>query len=470
MEDYGRRPERRVFHVDSECYVVYVGRTPSDYRPFVRIGNSKELPENVKSLINSIVVSDAFPGSPLVEQHNLDLRRSSDFRYVGDPKTVDRFKSFLQHREIPAEGYQTVADESPDDSGAYVYFYEDANIRLKMDHRAVFDLAKRAKEDLHYSERVEQISHALRRDPVRTGPDSLQGLGCMVAGGEVYLFQNGATAAVGPHSEYYRDLALAGVDPDTLHLVITEDPGEGLVRLFKRAARTSKSILVAGSNADALRNLIDLFTAAKPHVLKADMATAPVGKWLKAGDFRLRRGAGENEEDVGIEYGGVRLSLFPATAKPSSTSTIVGAAVNKARRTLIVSRYGNNDEIPLREGVPYRMQSGIPDMQELLEASLNFTQFVDSGLMTESERQGLTLLRDAFAVVGEASEFKKAFAELPAGLMSPRNDPQSLFPVYLKNAVVVAGAGIDSGAHMASYRKLSELLNERVAAAPELAS
>jgi len=226
MEDYGRRPERRVFHVDSECYVVYVGRTPSDYRPFVRIGNSKELPENVKSLINSIVVSDTFPGSPLVEQHNLDLRRSSDFRYVGDPRTVDRFKSFLQHREIPAEGYQTVADESPDDSGAYVYFYEDANIRLKMDHRAVFDLAKRAKEDLHYSERVEQISHALRRDPVRTGPDSLQGLGCIVAGDEVYLFQNGATAAAGPHSEYYRDLALAGVDPDTLHLIITEEPGD----------------------------------------------------------------------------------------------------------------------------------------------------------------------------------------------------------------------------------------------------
>jgi len=467
MEDYGRRPERRVFHIDSECYMVYVGRTPTDYRPFVRIGNSRELPDNVKSLINSIVVSDTFPGSPLVEQHNLDLRRSSDFRYVGDPKTVDRFKSFLQHREIPAEGYQTVADESPDDTGAYVYFYEDANIRLKMDHRAVFDLAKRAKEDLHYSEGVEQVSHALRRDPVRIGEDALHGLGCVVAGGEVYLFQDGATVAVGLHGEYFRNLAAAGIDPDTVQTVIAEQPGEGLVRLFKRAARTSKSILVAGSNGSDLRNLMDLFSAAQPHVLQAEFASTPSGKWLKAGELRLRRGAGENEEELSLEYGGARISLFAADAEPNSTNKIVGAAVDKGRRTLVVSRHGERDEIPLPEGVPHRIQSGIPDMPELLEQCLNFSSFADSGLMTESERQGLALLREAFDVVGKAQEFKRAYAELPAGLMSPRNDPQSIFPFYLKNAAVLAGAGIDSGTHVASYRKLSELLNERLTAAPE---
>lgn len=467
MEDYGRRPERRVFHIDSECYVVYVGRTPADYRPFVRIGNSRELPENVKSLINSIVVSDTFPGSPLVEQHNLDLRRSSDFRYVGDPKTVDRFKSFLQHREIPAEGYQTVADESPDDAGAYVYFYDDANVRLKMDHRSVFDLAKRAKEDLHYSERVEQISHALRRDPVRMGAEALHGLGCVAAGGEVYLFQDGAAVAGGLHGEYFRDLAEAGIDPDTVQLLIAEEPGEGLVRLFKRAARTTKSILVAGSNGKDLRNLMELFSAATPHVLKAEFAATPLGKWLKVGDFRLRRGADENEEEVSIEHSGARLSLFAANAEPNSTSKIVGAAVDRARGSLVVSRHGEKAEIPLREGIPYRIQSGIPDLQDLLDEALGFSDFADSGLMTESERQGLALLREAFDVVGKAAEFKRAFAELPAGLMSPRNDPQSLFPFYLKNAAVVAGAGIDSGAHVASYRKLSELLNERSSGAPE---
>ena len=470
MEDYGRRPERRVFHIDSECYVVYVGRTPADYRPFVRIGNSRELPENLKSLINSIVVSDTFPGSPLVEQHNLDLRRSSDFRYVGDPKTVDRFKSFLQHREIPSEGYQTVADESPDDAGAYVYFYEDANVRLKMDHRAVFDLAKRAKEDLHYSERVEQISHALRRDPARMGAEALHGLGCVAVGGEVYLFQEGSAVAVGLHGEYFRDLAESGVDPDTVQLLIAEEPGEGLVRLFKRAARTSKSILVAGSNGKDLRNLMDLFSAAKPHVLKAEFAATPLGKWLKVGDVRLRRGAGENEEEVSIEYEGARLSLFAANAEPNSTSKIVGAAVDRSRGSLVVSRHGEKAEIPLRDGIPYRIQSGIPELQDLLDEALNFSDFADSGLMTESERQGLALLREAFDVVGKAAEFKRAFAELPAGLMSPRNDPQSLFPFYLKNAAVVAGAGIDSGAHVASYRKLSELLNERSSGAPEPAS
>ncbi len=467
MEDYGRRPERRGFHIDSECYMVYVGRTPTDYRPFVRIGNSRELPENVKSLINSIVVSDTFPGSPLVEQHNLDLRRSSDFRYVGDPKTVDRFKSFLQHREIPAEGYQTVADESPDDTGAYVYFYEDANIRLKMDHRAVFDLAKRAKEDLHYSEAVEQVSHALRRDPVRIGADELQGLGCVVASGEVYLFQDGATVVTGLNREYFRNLAEVGVDPDTVQTVIAEYPDEGLVRLFKRAARTSKSILVAGSNGSDLRNLIELFSAAQPHALQAEFASTPSGKWLKAGELRLRRGAGENEEELSLEYGGARISLFAAHAEPNSTNKIVGAAVDRARNTLVVSRHGERTEIPLTEGVPHRIQSGIPDMQELLEESLTFSSFADSGLMTESERQGLALLREAFDVVGKAQEFKRAYAELPAGLMTPRNDPQSLFPFYLKNAAVVAGAGIDSGMHVASYRKLSELLDERLSAAPE---
>ena len=44
LELFDQNPQSRIFHVDSECYVVYLGSHWDDYRPFLRLGTSTALP------------------------------------------------------------------------------------------------------------------------------------------------------------------------------------------------------------------------------------------------------------------------------------------------------------------------------------------------------------------------------------------------------------------------------------------
>ena len=82
--DFGGDPRRRVFHIDTECYVVYVGSEPTDYKPFIRIGNSENLPKEVKDIVHSVVVTDNFTGNPIVERTNMNVENLSEPKYVGE--------------------------------------------------------------------------------------------------------------------------------------------------------------------------------------------------------------------------------------------------------------------------------------------------------------------------------------------------------------------------------------------------
>ena len=67
-EIFDQNPSSRVFHVDQECYVLYLGAHWDDYKPFLRLGTSVHLPVGLPPIVSTIVVPDVLTGSPLDEK------------------------------------------------------------------------------------------------------------------------------------------------------------------------------------------------------------------------------------------------------------------------------------------------------------------------------------------------------------------------------------------------------------------
>ena len=71
LNDYNERPETRVFRLDTECYIIYLGENGTDYKPFLRIGNTQDLPQTVIANTQNIIITDRLTGNPALETANI---------------------------------------------------------------------------------------------------------------------------------------------------------------------------------------------------------------------------------------------------------------------------------------------------------------------------------------------------------------------------------------------------------------
>ena len=159
----------RIFHVDTECYIIYVGNNPTDYRPFLRLGNSRFMPDRIKSSVSAVIITDSLTGNQLIELENLQIPLTGETRYVGDPDAVARLKQFLEDNAIPSEPYadNDRDDTPPEKNGAFVYFYKNGNIQVFHDTERLFDLQEREKADGHFVYRAEKAVQAVKANPFR---------------------------------------------------------------------------------------------------------------------------------------------------------------------------------------------------------------------------------------------------------------------------------------------------------------
>ncbi len=160
MADQDRtQTHSRVYHVDRECYIVYVGSQSHRYRPFLRIGTSARLPAQIKRHIGSVVISDRLTGDPSEEHDCLEKPVSHNMHYVGTRDLVAAVKQYLHEKSIQAISLDE-SKKAIEHAGTYVVFYDDGNFRLFMDGHRLFDLEEREQADQHgvtILRRLEQI-------------------------------------------------------------------------------------------------------------------------------------------------------------------------------------------------------------------------------------------------------------------------------------------------------------------------
>ncbi|SIQ75854.1 hypothetical protein SAMN05920897_11474 [Alkalispirochaeta americana] len=138
----------RLFRVDEECYVVYMGSQGYGVRPFLRIGTSSFLPEQIKRHIGSVVLTDHLTGDIFLEEGCLDPHAPGRARYVGSPALVEAVKAFVHKEQISSQPLESVSHEAPA-KGGQVILYEDGSLRLFLDGHRLFDLKEQERSDRH---------------------------------------------------------------------------------------------------------------------------------------------------------------------------------------------------------------------------------------------------------------------------------------------------------------------------------
>lgn len=367
--DYSVRPERRVFHLDSECYIIYLGKDLDDYKPFLRIGNTGQLPESVKALIYPIIVTDMLTGSPILERDNLSSIVGDEFQYIGDPATVERYKQFLRHQEFPSQAFEQTASDEMADMGCFVYFYHDGNVRVTFDKAPVFNLRRREEQDRHYLQRAKTIKNHLLRNPLRYPQREFQRTGFFVLQGHTYVFSRGSVGAFDIPDDYFARFAVAGIDPDRVTTVYAPDVSEGLIRLFKRVRSKDGRVHVLTDNPAAVQNLVELFRVEQQLQLKSEVVKLHPDRFTHALDLRFRK----TGRTFVAESDALPLSLV---MDESLGAVVRGSlAVSAQKRGWLFGAPSGVQRGSLLEGVPHIVIKGAPplsaaDVQRYLPAKL----------------------------------------------------------------------------------------------------
>ncbi len=387
------RPEQRVFHIDNECYIVYLGRHPNDYKPFLRIGNSPNLDQEIKSLVYSVVVTDNLTGNPSDEAVAISEVPNDEFRYIGDPETVETFKSFLKHQEIPTGKYQTNGADPGNERGVYVYFYDDGNLKLRFETKPIFDLETREERDRHFPQRCKEIKNSFLKNPLRQDKRALEKPGFFVVGGSVYLFDRSNALAFSLAEDTFVELASRGIDPDAVTTVVHGDGDLALERWLKRLRQKNSRGKVLTDNSEAVRGLMDLFRKLPTRPARVEQIKFDAGGSQSFFGLTVHRVAGGYTVDA---HNGVVLALGSAEASPAQGGGDV-LRLDGAARGWKRESGKQQDSGALIEAVPYRLRTEAPAVDEkalntfLPERPGDFT-----GVFADEQVQVLEQVRRAF--------------------------------------------------------------------------
>ncbi|MCK5735667.1 MAG: hypothetical protein KAH21_04270, partial [Spirochaetaceae bacterium] len=257
-------PESRIFRIGRECYIVYLGKERDDFRPFLRIGNSRDIPDDVHEVLSTIVVTDDHVGNPLLE---ILLAPKFHGRYLGDTGVVATIRRFFKSFDLPTDDVTDYRKVKDGERRHMVWFYSSGNIHLRYDDRVIFDLDKREKEDRHFVRLYEEAKKEFLRNPLRYIRQDFSGQGVVLSKGNGFWYEAGEFLSFAAHPGFVAKLMGDGVDPDFISASaynLTSDQMDShdaavYVGFIKRMRQRRKQLRVITSDPGLQRKLKLLF-------------------------------------------------------------------------------------------------------------------------------------------------------------------------------------------------------------------
>jgi hypothetical protein len=448
------RPDERIFRLDDECYIVYIGKDREDYKPFLRIGTTDELPEEIRSLVFSVVVADTFPGSPLQERENFSKLVGTETRYVGDPETVKRYKKFLRHSELPAGAFEDNGLEKMEEAGVFVYFYDDGNIRIRLDNRELLDLKKREERDVHYSKKCRQIREQWNKNPYKVTQKELSPPGFFTVAGAGYVFAKNEITALSLPADHFAHLAGVGIDPDRITSAFVRDTNEGLLRLFKRARERSASVRILTTNPPNIKATVDLFQAPGSLKVDADVTKLSESRGTNLGEFKFSlAGSG----GISASPSELPISLYFGSGKGSQGALAIDT---QKRRWHLNAKDGGSG--PLLEGTPYTIFPVDSEDATTLYGSYFPRNVADvQDLLESHEATAIRYLKDAFDQAFAEADASGSVKSFRNAAKQASSEATGLYSVLISNATQIARIGVaerDEGAGKAELKKIYDAL------------
>ena len=269
-------PESRIFRIGRECYVVYLGRERDDVKPFLRIGSTWDIPDEVHEAVSTTVITDDHLGSPLLE---ILAARKFKGRYLGDTAVVETMERFFKSFNLPTDELTDYSSFRDGEGRHMVWFFSSGNIHLRYEDRVIFDLHLREKEDDHFVTLFDKAKAEFIRNPLRFIRGDFSGPGIILTGADALWFQDGELLSLEARSGFFPRLMEAGIDPDMITASaydLREDEMESreaavFVGFLKRKRQRRKALKLFTSAPELARRLRLLFPAVgeTPAVLEA---------------------------------------------------------------------------------------------------------------------------------------------------------------------------------------------------------
>ncbi|HUT66054.1 MAG TPA: hypothetical protein VMZ05_07895 [Spirochaetota bacterium] len=424
MENQQVEIDNRVFHIDDECYIVYVGTDRDDYKPFLRIGNSSKLTQKIISHVYNIVVTDSYTGNPALEAGNINKRRPKANQYVGDRQTVGKFLEFLKNYIPETDKISQYRDVSIKEHGALASFYDDGNVQLYFDKKLIFGLKGREKKDLHFVERTKLMADQLSRDTLRYLNADFKDPGFFVAGGAALLFNRERLIAVGLPDDYFAALVRCGIDPDLISGIMTEDVTEPVIQLFKRKKYRREQLVVFTMNVGLLQNAVDLFASFGREPLKSRVVDLRKGKKEELLEYSI------SSREARLLFAHKRLPFtisFSALSQEKEENLLT---IDPKRNTLLLKGSVSR----LAEGIPYIFDTEVLSGGRMVQTYFSELLPFFSSILSPGELIVTKHLEKFLGDVEADSRFTTSFKSAKNGLRKAGKNPSPCLFFLLSNA------------------------------------
>ncbi|MEX2444991.1 MAG: hypothetical protein WD492_15425 [Alkalispirochaeta sp.] len=323
----------RVFRIDRECYVIYVGSDDHRVRPFLRVGTSPNFPDRIRPYIGTVVLSDRVTGNPLQEAETVGAVGPRRPEYTGSPELVHAFSPLTGMDRVRERPILSSDRQLP--QGAFVEFLTDGNLHLTVNGHRIYDLDEVEQNDRHGAYLLDRVVSAIRSSGGIYDAEVFGPAGFLVGTDRsVFRFSQGTLTATALQSGAVEALARRLIDPELLAATAGPADPEELLRWGKWRLRrvllsgSSQPVVIARdpSSSEAPRRLDHLLEVLR--VAGVPVERAPVSR-----EFDLPQIPGEPAPTT--------LRVSSRGEWPTIPSRIVGGTV------------------PVVPGVPYRVFSGV---------------------------------------------------------------------------------------------------------------
>ncbi len=154
---YNDEPNKRVFRVDRDCYVIFTGFSALDEKPFIRIGYSKYI-EKFKQYISNAIIAAGYLSSLKDEIKQIETEEYETNFIVPESiyNVVLKFIRPTSHHKVNVnvidkqtlEDYSSVLREISQKYKSYVLLYDNGNFAVTFSGKKIFDMFSAINRDL----------------------------------------------------------------------------------------------------------------------------------------------------------------------------------------------------------------------------------------------------------------------------------------------------------------------------------
>jgi hypothetical protein len=454
MEIENLTPQNRVFHIDDECYVIYLGSGPEDYKPFLRIGNSKKLTKEIISNIYSIVITESYTGNPVLEPSNINEEELTEIQYVGDRPTVERFLKFLKHYGIDSEKIAYAKDLPSENHNAMLYLYENGNVALYYDKSQLFDLFSREKKDVHFVEKTKRIKDELIKNPLRYMDSEFDGYGLFAIDGCSVVFHQQQFISFDIPKNYFAALASQGFDPDFITAVATDSVTRDSIDLCKRKRFKKQDLQFFSLVPTAVQNALGLFSSKTQGTSKFSVDSCKGAAKKTENGFSIKGEKG----GYTVSSGGIPFSISIGSRAPKGSSPVL--TFDPRKGLMVLPSRAKGRDVRILNGIPYVIRTTVPETTSLLE---RYFSDVSSSLETQFSAEESSLVKhltQSLNDIESGADTEQTLGYVKKHLKALRVKDTSPLPLLLHNIGEICSIRLHSSQSEApAHRPYTQLLD-----------